>query len=190
MQCHDRYGNLLATVKRAFFPLLLAGSSFAQAPTLPPFTLPDCIGRSYTQVAALSNGAVLVITTPTHAQGSAQSGWDRVLGPLGWPDLGPFYAYVQDLSQSWFGKIAVAEMRRKYDPPPLLLVDRDGKVRESLGFPPGVTWVAVYAPGGRLALVEHGGPTPERAKAIWSLAFKLLEEHRAGQNAVHPGAAP
>jgi len=148
----------------------LVGFLFPDAPGLPAFSVKDCRGKVYTDFDFRARGLVLVVTAPTYAQGDAQKAWNRALDPLAWPEGGPYYAFLQDLSQSWFRGVALAEMRQRYDPPPLLLVDEDGSVRAALGFPAGATLVAAYAPGGRLVGVETNGASAVRAKNLWGLA--------------------
>lgn len=166
--------------------LLFGALHGAPRAELPAFSIKDCLGRPFTDEHFRKNGAVVVITAPTHAQGDAQNAWNRALSPLDWPEGGPVYAFLQDFSQSWFQAIAMAQMKKRYDPPPLLLVDQDGSVRSALGFLPSMTVLAIYAPGGRLLSTETNGATEERAKEAWKLARMAFQESRSRSNAAGP----
>jgi hypothetical protein len=141
---------------------------------MPRFSLQDPRGRTVTEAAFAGRSGVLVVTTPTVDQGGAQEGWSRALDALDWPDRGPWYAFLEDLSQSWFKDLALGEIRAKYDPPPPFLIDVDGALRKALGVPASATMVLVFDPRGKLVLVERGAPTAERGRAVWRKALELM----------------
>jgi len=156
------------------FALLAITASPEPGLKRPRFSLEDARGRAFTSDVLEGRSAVFVVTAPTVSQGSAQEGWSRSLDPLDWPADGPFYAFLEDLSQSWFKEVALGEIRAKYDPPPWFLIDPTGDLRKALGVPPGTTMVLVFDTHAVLQLVEKAAPSPARARVIWRRALELM----------------
>lgn len=149
---------------------LAAGPVFPE--TLPAFSLADPLGKTFASAALVRHGLVVVVTAPTYSQGDAQEAWDRAFDGLAWPEGGPTYAMVQDMSQSWFRKTVLGRMREKYDgkAPPWLLLDEDGSVRRAFGLEKNATVAFAFAPGGKRVLVETGAGTKERAERLVAAA--------------------
>jgi len=154
--------------------LLLLAATPEPGARFPPFTLTDPRGRTFTEEALRGRSVVLVVTAPTLDQGDAQEAWSRCLDALEWPADGPFYAFLEDFSQSWFQDLALGQLRARYDPPPWFLLDRDGSLRRALGVPEGTTLVLIYDARGLLVAVERGAPTPARARALWLRSLQLM----------------
>jgi hypothetical protein len=159
-------------------PVLLALLVAAAAPEpgarLPPFSLLDPRGRTFTSEDWKGRSVVLVVTAPTLDQGSAQEAWSRCLDALEWPAEGPVYAWLEDFSQSWFREVALGELRAKYDPPPWFLLDPEGALRRALGVPEATTLVLVFDPRGVLVEVARGAPSPARARALRDRGLQLM----------------
>jgi len=143
----------------------IAQSEYAQS--LPSFNLQDPFGKRISDDEVSPHGVILVVSAPTARNEDEQRGWGRVL-KLSRKD-GPKLVFLQDLTAARFEELARTRMKQEYQPgtEPYVLLDEDGRVRQSLGVAEGDTVVLAYDKSRRLVHVEQGSPSQERAVAIW-----------------------
>ena len=136
---------------------------------LPDSKLPEA-NAGVRSLAALAKegGIVLVVTAPTRKNGDAQQGWSEQLmatHPGGKARL----VFVEDFGPSWFPDTALTRIREEANPAhdPVMLIDKDGKVRKALAAPEDATVVLVYRTNLSLALVIDGKPSRSAAETAW-----------------------
>jgi len=141
---------------------------------LPGLRLPDQYGTEFADEPLKARGVVLVVTAPIAAQGDAQRAWHDALGASAADKSGPAVAMLEDMSQSWFRPMVVAEMKRQHPSgaPILLLLDESGATRKAFGVAENATVAFAFAPGGKLVAVETGPASPERALKLLHAARK------------------
>lgn len=136
---------------------------------LPALSLQDPLGTKHDVRQVAEQGLVLVVTAATQAQGDAQEGWnEQLLATM--PSGGPRLVLLEDLGPGLFDDTARERMREEYDPhrPPLLLIDPQGQARRALGVEEDTTVVLAYRPDLKLARVERGEASRERAERLWA----------------------
>lgn len=144
---------------------LAGGPAWPRA--LPQLKLADPLGTEFTQAQLSARGAVLVVTAPSYSQGGAQQAWSEAFKALERDAAGPTLVFLEDMSQSAFRPLVLSRMRAVYKPGQyLLLLDEDGRVRESLGVSEDATVAFAFGPGGTLRAVETGAASAERAQAL------------------------
>lgn len=152
--------------------LLVLGAHAGGWPeVLPSFRLRDHLDMVLTHDALRAQGAVVVVTAPTQAQGGTQRAWHEVLKANA-GHAGPMVVMVEDMTQSWFRHLVIARMKEENPTGGRvkLLLDEDASVRKAFGVTEGATVVFAFAPGGRRVRVETGTPTLDRAKGLLSAA--------------------
>lgn len=134
---------------------------------LPAFSLQDPAGKIFTQ-KDFAHGIVLVVTAPILANESYQRGWSDILVKTKGTSKARV-VFVEDMTPSYFKKIALNSMKKEYEPgkDPILLIDHDGELRKNLRVEEKKTIVLVYNKNGKLIYSETGRPSDERARAIW-----------------------
>lgn len=140
---------------------------------LPSFRLLDPLERVFTDAHFSEHGAVVVVTAPNLSQGDAQKEWSAVLHQLPVDELGPRLVLLEDMSQSYFRPMVLSTMKSSYRTTSrvVLLLDEEGATRKALKVPESRTIAFAFSPGGKLAAVETGEASLERAQ-------KLLEAAR------------
>ncbi len=134
---------------------------------LPAFSLQDPTGKIFTQ-KDFNHGVILVVTAPILANESYQRGWSDMLVKTKGTSKARV-VFVEDMTPSYFKKIALNSMKKEYEPgkDPILLIDHDGALRNNLKVEEKKTIVLVYNKNGKLIYSETGKPSDERARAIW-----------------------
>jgi hypothetical protein len=138
--------------------------------TLPDFRLEDPAGAVHTRADLARGGLVLVVTAPIHKNERAQRGWDDHLGRERPQGTTAKLAFLEDMQQSWFQRVALAAMRHEYvaGNEPVLLLDHDGATRRALQVDVGLTVVLVFDATGALRATERGAPSAEAARRLWA----------------------
>lgn len=139
------------------------------AAKLPLFALEDPRGNRHDEQSLLQQGGlVMLVSAPIRSSGEDQEQWSLVIEATAPP--GSRWVLVEDLSQSWMKGQAEKRLKEEFDPtrPPLILLDRDGSFRKSLGVEEGKTVLLGYDEEGRLRRFEAGRPDPEAARRVWS----------------------
>jgi hypothetical protein len=161
----------------ALLSLLVALVASAAAPSwpaaLPSLSLLDPLGTIFSDAQLKPRGVVVVATAPIKTQGDTQKAWHDALLAQATDKTGPAVVMLEDMSQSWFRPIVIAEMKKTYRSGSriVLLLDENGATRKSFGVAEDATVAFAFAPGGKLVAVETGAASPERA-------LKLLEAAR------------
>ncbi len=139
------------------------------AKKLPAFTLKDPMDNAFTSKELARRGMVLVVTAPIQRNEGAQKGWDEQLRNAKSTCRGKL-VFLEDMTPSDFKSIAIGFMKRDYTPgaEPILLLDHDGKIRESLNVEVKKTVVLVYNSRRRLVYADAGPPSAASAQKIWS----------------------
>ena len=149
---------------------VLLGGSWAHAQPIPDVTLPDPEGgKHHLPTLAKSGGLVLVITSPTLDDKSAQEAWSRLLASARGANQGAF-VMVEEMEDAFLKSIALHEMKENWKPGdvPLLLVDHSGKLCAKLDVSEDETAVLAYNHKGVLVKRYTGPPSKARAQAMWS----------------------
>ena len=149
---------------------VLLGGAWAHAQQIPDVTLPDPEGgKHHLPTLAKSGGLVLVITSPTLDDKSAQEAWSRLLASARGANQGTF-VMVEELEDAFLKSIALHEMKEHWKPGdvPLLLVDHSGKLCAKLDVCKDETAVLVYNHKGVLVKRYTGPPNKARAEAMWA----------------------
>ena len=135
---------------------------------LPEFSLKDPRGKAFTRKDILNNGAVFVVTAPILSNQQEQEDWAKYLVATKHKRNG-WLIFLQDMSPSFFKRIALNQMRKQSDPgkEPLLLIDPKGEMRRKLGVEKEATIVLVYNKKGRRVHEEKGKPSQKSASRIW-----------------------
>lgn len=144
-------------------------ASFAQK--LPEFSLQDPSGKTFTDKNFSKNGLVLVVTSPILQNKKAQEDWNKYLSKAKSGSKAK-WVYLEDLQPSFFKNKAIEGMKKGYEPgkEPILLIDRDGKIRRKLKVFEKKTVVLVYDGDDKLVYSETGKPSAQVAKTIWEKA--------------------
>jgi len=150
-----------------------AGTAPVWPQMLPRIRLLDPLGTEFRDDHLKPRGVVMVVTAPIQSQGSAQQAWHDLLVASHKGEQGPAVVMLEDMSQSWFRPVVLARMKDVYRPgtAALLLLDENGATRKAMGVSEDATVAFAFAPGGKLAAVETGAASHERAA-------KLLEAAR------------
>lgn len=144
------------------------GDASADSLNLPQFTLKDPVGTAHCSTEIGKFGLVLVVTAPILSNENFQKGWNYFLPALK-PKIPARLFFLEDMSSSLFKDMALAEIRRDYEPDvdPIVLIDDTGAVRRALGVAEKKTVVLVYNANGQLVHTESGKPSASSAKKIW-----------------------
>lgn len=135
--------------------------------SLPQLKLADPLGTEFTHAQLAAHGAVVVVSAPSYSQGSKQQAWSDAFSGLERGAAGPALVFLEDMSQSAFRPLVLSRMKAVYQPARhVLLLDEDGRVRESLGVGEDATVAFAFGPGGTLRAVETGAASAERAQAL------------------------
>ncbi len=145
-----------------------ASASTAFAQKLPSFSLKDLGGKTFTDKSLTKKGLVLVVTAPILKNKGAQEGWDNYLSKARSGSKAK-WVYLEDLQPSSFKGAAMKGMKKDFKSgnEPILLVDKEGKLRRTLGVDEKKTVVLVYDHNGKLVHSETGKPSAKAAEAIW-----------------------
>ncbi|MFO7986338.1 MAG: hypothetical protein R6U38_10755 [Desulfatiglandaceae bacterium] len=149
--------------------VLLAGS-WAHAQQIPDVTLPDPQGgKHHLPTLAKTGGLVLVITSPTLDDKSAQEAWSKLLASARGSNQGTF-VMVEEMKDAFIKSIALHQMKENWKPGdvPLLLVDNSSTLHAKLDVRKDETVVLAYNSKGVLVKHYTGAPSKPRAKAIWA----------------------
>lgn len=155
--------------------LLVASVGSAAWPgALPRFRLLDPLGAEFTDEQLAPRGVVLVVTAPTNSQGDAQREWHAALEAHSAAQRAPVVVMLEDMSQSWFRPMVIAEMKKRHRPgaPIVLLLDESGATRKACGVAENATVVFAFAPGGKQVAVETGSPSPARVLRLLEAATR------------------
>ncbi|MDZ7699162.1 MAG: hypothetical protein U5R49_20255 [Deltaproteobacteria bacterium] len=111
---------------------------------------------------------ILVISSPTLEERSAQEAWSRLLSDAKGSSEGTF-VMVEDMRDAFIKSIALHNMKEDWKPGdvPLLLVDNAGTLFAALGVQSEETVVFAYDKTGQRVKRYAGKPGEGQAEAIW-----------------------
>jgi len=147
--------------------LLTAVSAFAQG--VPDITLQDPHGGTHNLKAlAGAGGLILVISSPTLEERSAQEKWTKLLSDTRESNRGTF-VLVEDMGDAFLKSIALHEMKEEWKPGdvPLLLVDNGDTLNSVLDVHSEETVIFAYDKRGKRVKCYAGVPSKNEARAIW-----------------------
>jgi hypothetical protein len=152
----------------AFVTMAQGADKGSFAAQLPGFSLKDPAGKTFTD-KDFGDGVVVVVTAPILKNQKSQEGWDDDLLKAKPGSSKVKLMFLEDLSASFFKGKALKGMKKDYEPgkEPILLIDKNGKVRKSFKVPSKLTVVLVYDKSGELVYSETGKPSAQDARKIW-----------------------
>ncbi len=111
---------------------------------------------------------MLVVTAPILKNKSAQEGWDKYLLKAKAGSKAKL-VLLEDMQPSFFKGKAIREMKKdyKFGKEPILLLDKNGEIRQALKVPEKKTVILVYNGSGKLVYSVTDKPSAEVAETIW-----------------------